>query len=107
MVSFSLFFLFGHIQYIFFILYILLWVTRAFNLWGHMAMTAAGPRTLEAFRFVGGSDFLNPGDLQQAAWGTTAPIEHRLQRAHRGNLLFGNGMKKCDYPSVPPCEIQE
>ena len=67
----------------------------------------AGPRTLEAFRFVGGSDFLNPGDLQQAAWGTTAPIEHRLQRAHRGNLLFGNGMKNATTLMFPPCEIQE
>ena len=52
----------------------------------------AGPRVLEALRYTGGSNFLNPAELQQASKGTTAPLEHRVQRAHRGDLPFGTGL---------------
>jgi hypothetical protein len=34
---------------------------------------------------------LNPAELQQAAKGTTAPLQDRLQRAHRGDRPFGTG----------------
>ena len=53
---------------------------------------AAGPRVLEALYYTGCSNFLNPAELQQASKGTTAPLEHRVQRAHRGNCPFGIGL---------------